>query len=128
MAIKVERTDSPRPQLPIERDVFEIVSDSIYFPQMRYFGVHDEYNVLAMDLLGPSVEDLFNFCFRKFSIKTIVMIIEQSLRAIEALHDRSIIHRDLKPDSSLNLLKRFFVHLSIQIFSLVWRKKRIKFI
>jgi serine/threonine protein kinase len=66
---------------------------------MFYYGIHNEYTVLAMDLLGPSVEDLLNFCGRKFSLKTISMIMEQVLRGIEALHNHSLIHRDLKPDS-----------------------------
>jgi serine/threonine protein kinase len=66
---------------------------------MFYFGIHNEFTVLAMDLLGPSVEDLLNFCGRKFSSKTICMIVEQCLRGIEGLHNRSLIHRDLKPDS-----------------------------
>ena len=100
VALKFERTDSPRPQLPIEREVFQIVANANSFPQMFFFGTHTDYNVLAMELLGPSVEDLFNFCARKFSPKTIVMIGEQCLRALETLHERSIIHRDLKPDSS----------------------------
>lgn len=75
------------------------MSDSIYFPKMLYFGNHNEYTVLAMDLLGPSVEDLLSFCGRRFSPKTNCMIVEQMLRAIEDLHNRSLIHRDLKPDS-----------------------------
>jgi serine/threonine protein kinase len=59
-----------------------------------------------MDLLGPSVEDLLNFCGRKFSPKTISMIMEQVLRGIEALHNHSLIHRDLKPDSESRSIHR----------------------
>jgi predicted Ser/Thr protein kinase len=99
IAIKFERSDTHRPQLPIEKNVFQIMYKSVYIPKMFYFGIHNEYTVLAMGLLGPSVEDLLNFCGRKFSLKTISMIIEQTLRGIETLHNHSLIHRDLKPDS-----------------------------
>ncbi|CAL5435393.1 unnamed protein product [Camellia sinensis] len=36
-----------------------------------------------MDLLGPSVEDLFNFCSRKLSLKTILMLADQMVYTID---------------------------------------------
>lgn len=67
----------------------------------RWFGQERDYNVLVMDLLGPSLEDLFNFCSRRFTIKTVLMLADQMIGRIEYVHCKSFIHRDIKPDNFL---------------------------
>lgn len=60
---------------------------------MRWFGVEGDYNVLVMDLLGPSLEDLFNFCSRKLSLKTVLMLADQMVRVSSLLS--SLNHQNL---------------------------------
>lgn len=46
-------------------------------PFVRWFGTEGDYNCMVIDLLGPSLEDLFNFCGRKFTLKTVLLLADQ---------------------------------------------------
>ena len=54
-----------------------------------------------MDMLGPSIEDLFQTCKRSFDLKTVLLIAIQMVQRIEKVHEERIIHRDIKPDNFL---------------------------
>lgn len=101
VAIKLESIRSRHPQLEYESKIYRYLSGGIGIPFIRWFGCEDEYNALVMDLLGPSLEDLFNYCQRRFTFKTVVMLALQLLARIQYIHGRSFIHRDIKPDNFL---------------------------
>lgn len=80
-----------------EYKVYRELQGAPGFAKVHYFGTQDSYNLMVMDLLGPSLEDQFNKCGRQFSLKTVLMIAEQCLERIELMHSRHLIHRDIKP-------------------------------
>ncbi|KAG7879787.1 hypothetical protein KL905_001281 [Ogataea polymorpha] len=101
VAIKLENVRAKHPQLEYEAKVYKALCGGVGIPFVRWFGTECDYNAMVIDLLGPSLEDLFNYCNRKFSYKTVLLLADQLLCRIEFIHARSFIHRDIKPDNFL---------------------------
>ncbi|XP_050346189.1 casein kinase I isoform X1 [Nymphalis io] len=101
VAIKLECKKTRHPQLHIESKFYKLMQGGIGIPAIKWCGSEGDYNVMVMELLGPSLEDLFNFCARRFSLKTVLFLADQLISRIEDIHYRSFIHRDIKPDNFL---------------------------
>ncbi|CAD8163372.1 unnamed protein product [Paramecium pentaurelia] len=101
VAIKLEIVTIKHPQLLFEGKLYKVLQGGVGIPQAYWFGSENEYNILVMELLGSNLEDLFNQCKRKFSLKTVLMIAQQMITRIEFLHSKNFIHRDIKPDNFL---------------------------
>ena len=111
VAIKLEKVRCKHPQLIYEAKILRYLRqppasqpDAPFTPPegvpvVYWFGTSGDYNVMVMELLGASLEDLFNYCNREFTLLTVLRIALQMLTRLEYLHQRGFIHRDIKPDN-----------------------------
>ena len=100
VAIKLEHNSVKYPQLLFEAKLLKSIPGT-GIPVMHWFGIAGEYNAMVMDLLGQNLEDLYNYCAKNFSLKTILMITIQMLERLKHVHDNHYIHRDIKPENFL---------------------------
>lgn len=101
VAIKFEPRRSDAPQLRDEFRAYRILNGCRGIPHAYYFGQEGMHNVLILDLLGPSLEDLFEWCGRRFSVKTTCLVAKQMIDRVRTIHDHDLIYRDIKPDNFL---------------------------
>ena len=70
-------------------------------PIIYWVGVEGEFTAMVMAILGPNLEQLFEFCQNQFSLKTVLCIAIQLVTRIEYLHSKNFVHRDIKPENIL---------------------------
>ncbi|CAE7856748.1 CKL4 [Symbiodinium microadriaticum] len=100
LAVKVEHPVGKHSSLTFEARVLKRFS-APGFPRIHSLGKEGCYHLLAMELLGPSIEATFNKCGRKFGLKTLLMMAEQMVRLLEYVHMKGYVHRDIKPENFL---------------------------
>ena len=120
VAIKLEQTHTKHPQLFYESKLYLALQGGVGIPKLHWCGSQGNYNILIMDFLGHSLEDFFNFCKRKYTLLTTLMVADQMLSRIEFIHSRNFIHRDIKPDNFL--MGRGNKSIKFMLLISVWQK------
>eukprot|EP01029_Cantina_marsupialis_P019054 TRINITY_DN4431_c0_g1_i1.p1 TRINITY_DN4431_c0_g1~~TRINITY_DN4431_c0_g1_i1.p1 ORF type:complete len:380 (+),score=95.29 TRINITY_DN4431_c0_g1_i1:90-1229(+) len=100
-AMKFENLDALHPQLSHEARILRTLRGIHGIPDTKFLGKHQQYRILLMDLLGKSLEELFNLCERRFSLPCVIKIAIQLLERMKVIHAHGYIHRDIKPDNFL---------------------------
>lgn len=87
VGIKLEPMHSKYPQLFYESKIYmmlqgggilnDLLITIVGIPELFWCGTQGNYNIMIINLLGPSLEDTFNYCKRKFTLKTCLMIAHQ---------------------------------------------------
>ena len=97
-ALKLEKRNGGRSLLETETYILCYLKGE-GIPFIKSYGFSGEYNILVMELLGKSLETLFQENNCKFSLKTVCMLAEQMITRLEYIHKKYILHRDIKPDN-----------------------------
>jgi serine/threonine protein kinase len=97
--IKFESIKAEYPQLENEARVYKSLAGGVGIPRVHWFGTECDSNVMILDYLGPSLEELFNFCNRKLLLRTVLLLADQLIYRIEYIYAKSFIHGDIKPDN-----------------------------
>jgi len=97
VAIKLQPTVQKHSPIRQESKIYKTLSGSPGIPWIMWSGKQGDYDVMIIDLLGPSLEDLFKMCNKHFSLKTVLLIADQLIDRIEFIHTRDLVHRDVKP-------------------------------
>ena len=102
IAIKCEtKTNNNHSYLLNEFNILKYLQRGPGIPKVYGYIQSKNYNFMLFQLLGPSLEKLFEISNKKFSLNTIIFFGEQMLSRIEFLHSLHIIHRDIKPENFL---------------------------
>jgi serine/threonine protein kinase len=101
VALKLEPIRTRTPQLLSEASLLHILEGGVGIPTVFWVGREVQFQIMAMERLGESLESLKRRVGHSLGLKTVLMIVDQTLARIEFVHRRNIIHSDVKPENFL---------------------------
>ncbi|XP_059457850.1 casein kinase 1-like protein HD16 [Corylus avellana] len=86
---------------PCEWQVYNTLGGSHGVPRVHYKGRQGDYYVMVMDMLGPSLWDVWNNNSQTMSIEMVACIAIEAISILEKIHSQGYVHGDVKPENFL---------------------------
>jgi serine/threonine protein kinase len=101
VAMKLEEIKFGSSFLRDEIEIYDELAGGPGVPRVYWHGEECEFKIMVFELLGPNLEDLFRYCGRMFSLKTVLMLADQLIHRFQLIHSKGYVHRDIKPANLL---------------------------
>ncbi|KAK2654667.1 hypothetical protein Ddye_014523 [Dipteronia dyeriana] len=86
---------------PYEWQVYNTLGGSHGVPRVHYKGRQGDYYVMVMDILGPSLWDVWNSNSHTMSIEMVACIAIEAISILAKMHLKGYVHGDVKPENFL---------------------------
>ncbi|KAI7735137.1 hypothetical protein M8C21_029155 [Ambrosia artemisiifolia] len=86
---------------PYEWQVYNVLGGSHGVPRVHFKGRQGDYYIMVMDMLGPSLWDVWNNNSHTMSIEMVACIAIEAISILEKIHSRGYVHGDVKPENFL---------------------------
>ncbi|CAM6037073.1 unnamed protein product [Sphagnum compactum] len=86
---------------PYEWQVYNTLGGSHGVPRAHFKGRQGDYYVMVMDMLGPSLWDVWNSSGQAMSTEMVACIAVEAISILEKMHSRGYVHGDVKPENFL---------------------------
>ncbi|XP_068342283.1 casein kinase 1-like protein HD16 [Pyrus communis] len=86
---------------PYEWQIYNALGGSHGVPRVHYKGRQADFYIMVMDMLGPSLWDVWNNSSYTMSIEMVACIAIEAISILEKMHSRGYVHGDVKPENFL---------------------------
>lgn len=86
---------------PYEWQVYNTLGGIHGVPRVHYKGRQGDYYIMVMDMLGPSLWDVWNNNSHTMSIEMVACIAIEAISILEKMHSKGFVHGDVKPENFL---------------------------
>ncbi|KAI8106201.1 hypothetical protein M9435_000748 [Picochlorum sp. BPE23] len=86
---------------PYEWSVYGALGNVHGIPKVHYKGRQGDYYIIVMDMLGPSLWDVWNTQGQQMSQEMVACIAVEAIAILERLHQKGFVHGDVKPENFL---------------------------
>ncbi|MBA0561442.1 hypothetical protein Golob_018270 [Gossypium lobatum] len=103
VALKLEHRNSKGCNYgsPYEWQVYNTLNGCYGIPGVHYKGRQGDFYILVMDMLGPSLWDVWNSLGQSMSPNMVACIAVEAISILEKLHLKGFVHGDVKPENFL---------------------------